>query len=218
MRSVFENDLQEIYHQLTSLGNAANESLLKAINAYKTQDKELAHELFSDDLRINAATADIEKQAYRIILLQQPVAGDLRLLFTVLHSSLDVERIADHAVSIARATMRLDNHFVLDEDSNEIINQMANLAQEMLTGAIVAFMNQDAKAAKKIAAIDEEIDGLLKKLFNNTIEKMQSSPDLVNSGVSYIGVGRSLERIGDYVTNICERIVFLTTGEIIELN
>ena len=80
MRSVYEQELKNLYVQLTSLGNAANESLHKAVTAYQNDDKELAHELFSDDLRINASTADIEKAAYRIIALQQPVAGDLRLI------------------------------------------------------------------------------------------------------------------------------------------
>lgn len=218
MRSVFEQELTDIYAQLTSLGNSANESLHKAVRAYREDDKELAHELFSDDLRINASTADIEKAAYRIIALQQPVAKDLRLLFTILQSSIDIERIADHAVSIGKATLRLDETFNPVVEINDIILQMANVTQEMLTGAIQAFMNQDAKQARKVAERDEEIDLLLKELFKHTIGKMEQSTELVTTGISYIGVGRNLERIGDYVTNICERIVFLNTGEIVELN
>lgn len=218
MRSVFEQEMTEIYAQLTSLGNSANESLHKAVRAYQLDDKELAHELFSDDLRINASTADIEKAAYRIISLQQPVAKDLRLLFTILQSSIDIERIADHAVSIGKATLRLNESFNSVTEINEIITNMAKVAQEMLTGAIEAFMNQDAKQARKVAERDEEIDLLLKELFKHTIGQMEQSTELVTTGISYIGVGRNLERIGDYVTNICERIVFLNTGEIVELN
>lgn len=218
MRFVFEQELEKVYSELTDLARAANESLCKAVEAYSQDDKELAHELFSDDLRINASTADIEKHTYRIIALQQPVAKDLRLLFTVLHSSLDVERIADHAVSIGRATLRLDENFKQIPEVNETLSKMAKVAQEMLTGAIHAFMNQDAKEAKRVAARDEEIDLLLKELFTITLENMHTSTEFVNSGVSYLGVGRNLERIGDYITNICERIVFLNTGEIVELN
>lgn len=218
MRTVYEQELNDLFVQLTSLGNAANESLHKAISAYRTDDKDLAHELFSDDLRINASTADVEKSAYRLIALQQPVSKDLRLIFTVLHSSVDIERIADHAVSVAKATMRLDENFVPVPEINDIISLMAKIGQDMLTDAVIAFMEQDARAAKDIARRDEEIDSLLTKLFNRVLEDMQNNPELINAGVSYIGVGRNLERIGDYVTNICERIVYLNTGEIVELN
>lgn len=218
MRSVFAQDLETIFNELTQLGQAANVSLHKAIEAYFNDDKELAHELFSDDLRINAATADIEKLAYRIIALQQPVAKDLRLIFTVLHSSLDIERIADHAVSIGKATLRLDEHFTPVKEINDLISQMANIAESMLNDAIRAFKERDTRAARQIADRDREIDLLLKEVFKLTIGQMESSTELVTTGISYIGVGRNLERIGDYVTNICERIVFLIDGEIVELN
>lgn len=218
MRSVYEQELTDLYVQLTSLGNAANESLHKAVTAYQNDDKDLAHELFSDDLRINASTADIEKAAYRIIALQQPVSGDLRLIFTVLHSSQDIERIADHAVSIAKATMRLDENFKGVPEINQILVEMAEKVRIMLTDAIVAFMEQDSRAAKEIAERDESVDTLLSKLFKLVIKDMEEQSDVITSGVSYIGVARNLERIGDYVTNICERIVYLNTGEIIELN
>ncbi|HFI0463953.1 TPA: phosphate signaling complex protein PhoU [Streptococcus suis] len=218
MRPVFEQELNAVYQELTALANSANESLHKAVLAYQNDDKELAHELFTDDLRINASTADIEKSAYRIIALQQPVAKDLRLLFTVLYCSHDIERIADHAVSIARATLRMDDAFTSIESINEIISKMAKIVEEMLTNAINAFMDKDAKAARKIAEQDETIDLLLKELFQIAISNMESSTEFVNSGISYIGVGRNLERIADYITNICERIVYLTTGEFVELN
>ena len=218
MRSVYEQELKDLYVQLTSLGNAANESLHKAVTAYQNDDKELAHELFSDDLRINASTADIEKAAYRIIALQQPVAGDLRLIFTVLHCSQDIERIADHAVSIAKATMRLDENFKDAPQISQVLMEMAEKVQVMLTDAITAFMEQDSRGAKAIAERDEEVDALLSKLFKIVIKDMEEQSDVITSGVSYIGVARNLERIGDYVTNICERIVYLNTGEITELN
>lgn len=218
MRLVFEQELNNIYQQLTALAHSANESLHKSVIAYQNDDKELAHELFTDDLRINASTADIEKLAYRIIALQQPVAKDLRLLFTVLYCSHDIERIADHAVSIARATLRIDEQFTSIDAINTIINKMSQIVEDMLTNAIIAFMDKDAKAAKKIAEQDETIDLLLKELFQIAISNMESSTEFVNAGISYIGVGRNLERIADYITNICERIVYLTTGEFVELN
>lgn len=218
MRKVFEEELKSLFIQLTKLGIAANESVHKSIKAHNTSDKELAKELFADDLRINALTVEIEKEAFRIIALQQPVSSDLRLVFTVLTSSLDIERIADHAVSIGRAVIRrkeTDQHV---DQLDEVVNRMAETAQTMISDAMDAFVNRDAETAKKVAMLDEIVDAGLKEIYHESAKRMQKNTEMVPSGISYINIGNSLERIGDYVTNICERIVYLNTGEIIELN
>lgn len=218
MRKVFEEELKSLFVHLTKLGIAANESVHKSIKAHNTNDKELAKELFADDLRINALTVEIEKEAYRIIALQQPVASDLRLVFTVLTASLDIERIADHAVSIGRAVIRRQETDQQVEQLNDVVNKMAETAQMMISDAMDAFVNRDAATARKVALLDEVVDAGLKEIYNESAKRMQKNTDMVPSGISYINIGNSLERIGDYVTNICERIVYLNTGEIIELN
>lgn len=218
IRKNYAQELEALHNHLTELGSAAKRSVHKAITAYINRDPELAHELFSDDLRINASTADIEKEAHRIIALQQPVASDLRMLFAVLHISLDLERIADHAVSIARAVLRRNPE---EEDVESITNnlrEMANLAEAMIEAALNAYIAKDASAARKIAAEDERMDAWLKEIYRDSAKHMQKNPDIILTGISYIGISNNLERIGDYVTNICERVVFLNTGEIIELN
>lgn len=218
MRKVFEEELKSLFVHLTKLGIAANESVHKSIKAHNTNDKELAKELFADDLRINALTVEIEKEAYRIIALQQPVASDLRLVFTVLTASLDIERIADHAVSIGRAVIRRQETDQQVEQLNDVVNKMAETAQMMISDAMDAFVNRDAVTARKVALLDEVVDAGLKEIYNESARRMQKNTDMVPSGISYINIGNSLERIGDYVTNICERIVYLNTGEIVELN
>lgn len=218
MRKVFEEELKSLFVHLTKLGIAANESVHKAIKAHNTNDKELAKELFADDLKINALTLEIEKEAYRIIALQQPVASDLRLVFTVLTSSLDIERIADHAVSIGRAVIRRQETDQQVQELNDVINKMAETAQAMISEAMDAFVNRDADRARAVAEMDEIVDGGLKEIYNESSKRMQKNTDMVPSGINYINIGTSLERIGDYVTNICERIVYLNTGEFIELN
>lgn len=215
---MFEEELKSLFVHLTKLGIAANESVHKSIKAHNTNDKELAKELFADDLRINALTVEIEKEAYRIIALQQPVASDLRLVFTVLTASLDIERIADHAVSIGRAVIRRQETDQQVEQLNDVVNKMAETAQMMISDAMDAFVNRDAATARKVALLDEVVDAGLKEIYNESAKRMQKNTDMVPSGISYINIGNSLERIGDYVTNICERIVYLNTGEIIELN
>ncbi|UUX32929.1 phosphate signaling complex protein PhoU [Fundicoccus culcitae] len=218
MRTQYTQELESLHTKLAELGNAANESVHKAIKAYTEFDKELAHELFSDDLRINASTVDIERDAYRLIVLQQPVSEDLRLIFAIIHASLDIERIADHAVSIARAVIRRETEAVDVEVLSNKIKRMGEIIQPMLTDTIAAFAEKDAEAAREIAERDELVDELLRDVFIESQQRMVNNSEVVEQGVSYINVAQSLERIGDYVTNICERIVYIVTGDIVELN
>lgn len=218
MRAHYNLLLDKLHAQLMGLGKASNQSVQKAVGAYTTSDTEMAHEVFSDDLRINALTADIEKEVHKIIALQQPVAQDLRLLFAVLHVSIDLERIADHAVSIAKITIEQKEYA---EDSKTVmaaLAKMSSVAETMIEEALMAYMERDAKKAKKVALMDEEIDELLEEVYQLTVDRMQKKADLIPVGIHYINVANSLERIGDYVTNICERVVFLNTGQIVELN
>lgn len=218
MRKIFDEELEELFDHLTSLGNAANESVHKSLRAYNTRDKELANELFSDDLRINADTMEIEQAAYRLIVLQQPVASDLRMIFAVLHASSDIERIADHAVSIARAVIRRDENEVDVPRLDDKINKMGELVSSMITDVVTAFRHRDVKLAKEIASRDDEVDNLRREIAKETTKRMEDDTDVVVSGLTYMNVSSRLERIGDYVTNICERILYLETGELTELN
>lgn len=217
MRRSYVQQMADLHTQLSDLGIAVNNSVEKAVQAYVEHDVELAHELFSDDLRINAATVEIEKEAYRLIALQQPVAGDLRMIFTVLHASVDLERIGDHAVSIARATLRTDPEEVESETLKNIIKKMAEIVHSMIEDTIKAYLEEDVESAREIAARDEQVDMLQKDIYRDSEHRMEKSPERVAMGINYIGVSNNLERIGDYVKNICERIIFLNTGEIIDL-
>ncbi len=217
MRTVFEEELQQLFVDLTRLGNAANESLHKAIKAFNTRDRELAHELFSDDLRINAATIDIEQAAYRVIVLQQPVARDLRKVFTVLQASTDIERIADHAVSIARETIDRDDSHASNEEIEAIINEMAEIISGMITDALDAVARRDSDAAREIASRDKKVNALYRDVLRSASKSLEESNDSVAIAIAYIQIADSLERMGDYTKNICERVVYLNTGTILEL-
>lgn len=217
-RKNYAQELEMLDTHLTQLGQAAKNSVQKAVTAYITRDRELAHELFSDDLRINASTAEIEKEAHRIVALQQPVASDLRMIFAVLHICLDLERIADHAVAIARAVLRRSPDEEDVEFLTDYLKEMASIAEHMIDVALKAYIDKDADAARKIATEDEKLDILLKEVYKHGAKSMQNNPEIIMTGINYIGISNNIERIGDYVTNICERIVFLNTGEIVELN
>lgn len=218
MRTLFEEELVDLSNDITRLGNAVVESFHKAIKSFKDADEELGRELISDDLRINYLTNEIEQKAYKIIALQQPVSHDLRRVFAALISSNDFERIADHSVSIARAVIRTEGIENRVDILDEIIFTMQNFVGEMLVEVIEARANYDVEAANRIAAKDKEVDAQLKRLYHEAAKWMQENKEDVARGIQYVGIGTSLERIGDYVTNICERIIYVETGSIIELN
>lgn len=218
MREGFQEELDKFLDKLIMLSNLANESLHKSMKAFEDNDKELAHEIISDDLKLNAMSAEIEREAYRLIALQQPVAGDLRRIFTVLLTNSDVERLADHAVSIARAVIRRNPNEERVERLDEIVLEMAGIAEAMISDAIKALVNRDVELAKEIALRDNQLDTLQSQAYGLAARHMESDQEIVIGGINYIGVVNNLERIGDYVTNICERIVYLNTGDIVELN
>lgn len=220
MRKTYVQELNQLHDHLILLTKKVNEAVLKSVDAFIRDDKELAHELFSDDLRINALVAEMEKDTYRIIALQQPVAGDLRMIFTVIHASTDLERMGDHAVSIARSTLRRKEGTRESKTVTGLLQQMADLVTQMTADVLKAYMDQDAQMARTIASWDEKVDQLLKEVYREARIRMSESTgeEVVEMGLGYIGVANNLERIGDYITNICERIVFLNTGEIVELN
>lgn len=218
MREAFQEELDKFLDKLIMLSNSANESLHKAVKAFDENDKELAHDVITDDLRINALSVEIERDAYRLIALQQPVTGDLRKIFTVLLANSDVERLADHATSIAKAVIRRNPNEEKIERLDDIVRQMGELAQSMISDAIQAFVKGDVEAARNVAERDSDLDQLQQQVYGVASKYMESDTEVVIGGINYIGVANNLERIGDYVTNICERIVYLNTGDIVELN
>lgn len=218
MREAFQEELDKFLDKLIMLSNSANESLHKAVKAFDENDKELAHDVITDDLRINALSVEIERDAYRLIALQQPVTGDLRKIFTVLLANSDVERLADHATSIAKAVIRRNPNEEKIERLDDIVRQMGELAQSMISDAIQAFVKGDVEAARNVAERDSDLDQLQQQAYGVAAKYMESDTEVVIGGINYIGVANNLERIGDYVTNICERIVYLNTGDIVELN
>ena len=217
MREQFNQQLTAYYDNIVKLGNIANEAVHKSIQAYNNNDQTLAQEIIHNDININELVMEIEAEAYRLIALQQPVTDDLRRVFTVLLASTDLERIADHASAIAKAVTRYSENEVNVESIDEIINKMATIVEEMLTDVLSAFTS-DGINLQAIALRDDEVDSLLKQLFSESAHRMRKNNEVVNYGIGHINIGKSLERIGDYATNICERLIYLETGNFVELN
>ncbi len=189
----------------------------KSVRAYVRHDKAIAQEVIENDLAINNMEVRLEKKSFEMIALQQPVTTDLRMIITVMKASSDLERMGDHAVSIAKSTIRVKGETRIAEIEKEI-SDMSDYVKKMVDNVLVAYVKTDQEDARMIAQMDDRVNEYYKDIYYKTIESMKENPETVVSGTDYLSVAQYLERIGDYVTNICEWIVYLATGKISELN
>ncbi|MFC0233285.1 phosphate signaling complex protein PhoU [Vagococcus entomophilus] len=217
LRSQFDEDLTKLHTQFYEMGMAVSEAIYKSVKAFVNHDKALAQEVIEGDKSINKRELKLEKKSFEMIALQQPVTKDLRMIVTVMKASSDLERMGDHAVSIAKSTIRVKGNKRIPEVEADIY-EMAENVKQMVDAVLMAYVKSDAKAARKIAKSDEHVNHFFKKIYAESIQIMEKHPETVIGGTDYLQVAGYLERIGDYVTNICEWIVYLKTGKISELN
>lgn len=217
MRRVFEEELNNLHVRFFEMGKMVNEAIYKSVKAFVNHDKELAQEVINGDVEINKHEIDLEKQCFEMIALQQPVTTDLRKIVTVMKASADLERMGDHAVSIAKSTIRVKGNKRIYEVEAEIA-EMSEKVKVMVQGVLDAYINFDTEKAKKVALSDRAVDKDAKRIHHDSIEHMKSDPEIVLGGSDYMLVAGYLERIGDYVTNISEWIVYLDSGKVVELN
>lgn len=188
----------------------------KSVRAYVKHDKEIAQEVIENDEAINNMEVRLEKKSFEMIALQQPVTTDLRMIITVMKASSDLERMGDHAVSIAKSTIRVKGETRIAEIEKEI----SDMSDYVKNGGqcFGRLCKTDQEDARMIAQMDERVNDYYRDIYYKTIDSMKANPETVVSGTDYLSVAQYLERIGDYVTNICEWIVYLATGKISELN
>ncbi|MFW8053084.1 phosphate signaling complex protein PhoU [Vagococcus fluvialis] len=217
LRSQFEEDLTKLHDKFEKMGQDVNIAISKSVKAFIDHDKSLAKEVIAEDDKINAKEQDLEKKSFEMIALQQPVTLDLRKIVTIMKASSDLERMGDHAVSIAKSTIRVKGNKRVLEIENEI-SEMATHVMAMVSEVLVAYINTDSQKAIEIAISDKVTNEYFKSIYRHSIRAMQENPETVIVGADYLQVAGYLERIGDYVTNICEWIVYLTTGKIEELD
>ncbi|AUC25020.1 phosphate signaling complex protein PhoU [Streptococcus uberis] len=216
LRTKFEEELDKLHNQFYSMGTEVLAQLNKTVRAFVSHDRDLAKEVIEEDDLINEFETKLEKKSLEIIALQQPVSNDLRTVITVLKASSDIERIGDHASSIAKATIRMKGEERLPI-VEEQINQMGKAVKRMVEDALNAYITADEAKAYEIAANDEIIDNYFRDIQALAVEEIRKTPDAVFAGKEYFQVLMYLERIGDYARNLCEWIVYLKTGKIIEL-
>ena len=215
-RNVFDRHLAEIQEEMLVMADMVETAIKRSLEALKGRDVELARQVIADDVKINQKRYDAEERCIELIATQQPLAGDLRTIVAVLHMIVDLERMGDHAEGIAKIAVIL-----ADEPPPKPyvdLPRMADIASEMLRESLEAFKHRDAEQARAIMDRDDEVDALYDQVYRELLTYTLSDPRVIERATHLIWVAHNLERIADRVTNICERVVFLVTGRMEELN
>lgn len=215
-RNHFDIELQELTKELIKMSSIVEEALSDSIDALKRKDIELADKVIAQDDIVDRMELEIEDRCLKLIALQQPIAKDLRIIATALKIVTDLERIADHAVDIAKITKRLSGEKYIKELID--IPRMAFIVTGMVKDSIDAYVRQDVEKARKVSKRDDEVDGLHSQIFRELLLLMMEDPKKINQSTHFLFVSQSIERVADHVTNICEWIIYAVTGEHVDLN
>jgi phosphate transport system protein len=215
-RQKFDQQLAEVKEKLLNLATMVNKLQEQAVKSLAEHDEELAKEVVASDQAINQAQRDIEETCLMLIASQQPVARDLRLIFSMSSIAWELERMADHAKGIAVLAQRIADQPLLKPLID--VPRMAGIGRELLMGQIDAFIRGDADAARALAVRDNEVDQLNEQVFRELLVFMMTDPRTITRATYLLWVAHNLERFADRTTNIGERVVFLMTNAIVELN
>ncbi len=209
-----DDELDSLRDRVLLLGGEAEAALDRAMYALVERDSDVARQVLAHDDAIDKIEVDVDRQCIDIMALRQPAARDLRFVISVAKMAPILERIADHACNIARAAIDLNNEPELKP--NRELQEMAEHASSMLRGALDAFTSNDASAAREVIKRDSEINGLYNEVFHDLIERMVSEPSTATRDARLLFIAKHLERIGDYVTDICELTVYMAEAAIIK--
>lgn len=209
-----DDELNELRDRVLLLGGEAERALERAMYALAARDDSIAREVLAHDDEIDRLEVEIDRQCIDIIALRQPAARDLRFVISAVKMAPLLERIADHACNIARATIDLNTEPEIKLSAS--LQGMADHASSMLRAALDAFTARDAMAAREIIKRDKEINDLYNQLFHDLIAMMVSEPTTATRDARLLFVAKHMERIGDYVTDICELTVYMAEAAIIK--
>jgi phosphate transport system protein len=206
----FAEELEELKRALLEMGALVEASIHCSVQALVNRDEAMARRVLEDERCINQMELDIDARVTRLLALNQPVAGDLRLLIIALKINTDLERIGDMAVSIAERAISLSKTIPLKPLSDT--PGMALLVEDMLHRSLDSFVREDAALADTVLPADDEVDALRDNIYSELREIMQTNPTVVPSAIHLMFVARNLERIADHATNIAENVIFLVRG------
>ncbi|HXA43789.1 MAG TPA: phosphate signaling complex protein PhoU [Candidatus Solibacter sp.] len=219
-RTQFELELEQVQATASRMGALVEDAIRNAVQALLRRDREQATAVIEGDEKINELHLQLREEVFTVIATQAPVARDLRLLLGLQYIGAELERMGDYATRIAKRSRKLtaepppaDSEATLVE-----LGQMGELVEKQVHDILTAFIAVDARLAEEVAKRDDSIDRLYRKVFAEQLSALQSDPDHVMPIQHLLNVAHTLERIGDRVTNVAEDIVFLDSGQVVELD
>ena len=216
VRESFIKYIRELEKDVTEMGEMVIAAISRSVEALKALNADQARRIIADDMLINKKRWDIEEKCVNLIATQQPVASDLREILAILFIVTELERMGDHAEGIGRIVIMHGSEPLLKPLVD--IPRMAEKAVGMLRKSIDAFLRRDAQAAQEICREDDDVDSLYEQVYHRLLDYMIENPRTITRATYLIWAAHNLERIADRVTNICERIIFLVTGVMSEVN
>jgi phosphate transport system protein len=215
LRKTFESEIQQVKDDVLMLGSMVEHALISSVEALKKRDIKAAEKIFEEDMNINKKRFDIENQLMILIATQQPMAHDLRLLASCMEIISELERMGDYAKGIANINIRMGDAQLLKPLID--VPRMAQIGVDMLHRSLTAFVNEDVETAKKLPIEDDEVDALYNQIYRELMTFIIADPKTIERANWLLWVAHNLERFADRVTNICERTVFIVTGEMAEI-
>jgi phosphate transport system protein len=216
LRKTFETEITQVKDDILVLGSMVEQALLHSVDALKRRDLAAAKRILEADRDINHKRFAIETQLMILIATQQPMAHDLRLLASIMEINSELERMGDYAKGIANINIRMGDRPLLKPLID--VPRMAQKGVDMLHRALTAFVNEDIDAARKIPVEDDEVDALYNQVYRELMTIVIGDPTTIERANWLLWTAHNLERFADRVTNICERTVFVVTGELTEIN
>jgi len=216
MRNNYLQKLKELNILVLKMGAMVQNIIEVSVQALAKQDLEMAEKVYSLDDEIDELELKIEQECMMLLALQQPMAKDLRVVGTIMKIITDLERMGDHAVNIAKITLTIGNESLIKPLVD--IPRMAKLSEDMVRKSLDAFVKEDTNLAEEVGRDDEAVDQIYDEIYAELIRAMIKNPEIIRQASYLLFVGRYLERIADHATNIGERVIYMVTGERVEIN
>ena len=207
----FQQRLEELKEQLLVMAGLAEQATQRAIEAYRERDLSICDQVSQGEITINRLERDIDQAALDLLATEQPMAGDLRFILSVIKINAELERVGNSAKSISERVRHMERMAAAELPVN--IPRMATLASEMVRKSLQAFIEADAESARSVLTMDDAVDGMNKAAFKSLIKVMEEQSHLAPQALNALMISRSLERVADHATNIAEDVIFWVEGE-----
>lgn len=214
-RETLDRKTQELLDEILVLGSMVQDAILSSVEALKKRDIKASKRIYKGDLEINKKRYEIENETLILIATQQPMARDLRLMASILEIAGELERMGDYAKGIVNISIRIGDDPLIKPLID--VPRMAEITADMLHRALGAFVANDQETALKIPEEDDEVDALYNQVYRELLTFMIKDPSTIDNATYLLWVAHNLERTADRVTNICERTLFVESGELVEI-